>query len=173
MRDDLAHDGGDRVAVSEDAALDLDAVDALLDQHLLVVPARELDCRTELVGAPHLRDPHRRAEAGGLHEYGVVEIVRGYVAVPKRHVARDRDPAVAEHRLEEVLVHAQSRRGDAGADVRHSRQLEEPLHGAVLPERPVQDGQDDVDLAECCCRRGVGDDGKRLDARLWQLAASA
>ena len=43
QRDDLADDRGDRVAVAEHAALDLDAVDALLDQHLVVVAARQLD----------------------------------------------------------------------------------------------------------------------------------
>ena len=43
MRDDLADDGRDRVAVAEHPALDLDAVDELLDQHLVVVPARERD----------------------------------------------------------------------------------------------------------------------------------
>ena len=92
------------------------------------------------------------------------------VAVAKRHVARDRDPAVAQHRLEQVLVHAQRRRSDTGADVRHSRELEEALHRAVLAERPVQDRQDDVDLTECGGRCRVGDDGKRLDAGLRKLA---
>ena len=57
----------------------------------------------------------------------------------QRDVARDRDPAVAEHRLEEVLVHAERRRRDAGADVRHAGELEQALHRAVLAERAVQD----------------------------------
>ena len=49
VRDDLADDRRDRVAVTENAALDLDPVDALLDQHLVVVSARELDCGFQLV----------------------------------------------------------------------------------------------------------------------------
>ena len=36
----------------------------------------------------------------------------------------------------------------AGADVRHVGQLEQPLHGSVLAEGPVEDRQDDVHLAE-------------------------
>ena len=148
MRDDLADDGRDRVAVAEHSALDLDAVDALLDQDLVVVPARELDRGAELVVASHLRDADRGAETRRLHEHGVVEVVCGLVSFAKRDVARDGDPAVAENRLEEVLVHAESRRGDACADVGHAGELEEALHRAVLPERAVQDRQHDVDLPE-------------------------
>ena len=95
------------------------------------------------------------------------------VAVAERDVPRDGDPAVAQHRLEEVLVHAQRRRGDAGADVRDAGELEQALHGAVLAERAVEDREDDVDLAECRGRRGVGDDRERLDARLGQLVSGA
>jgi hypothetical protein len=43
MRDDLADDGGDGVAVAEHAAFDLDARHAFFDQHLVVVSTRELD----------------------------------------------------------------------------------------------------------------------------------
>ena len=165
MRDDLADDGRDRVAVAEHAALDLDAVDALLDQDLVVVPARELDGGAELVVAAHLRDADRGAETRRLHEHGVVEVVCGLVSFAKRDVARDGDPAVAENRLEEVLVHAQRRRGDARADVGHAGELEEALHRAVLAERAVQDRQHDVDLAERRRGRRVRDDRKGLDAR--------
>ena len=55
---------------------------------------------------------------------------------------------VAQHRLEDVLVHAERRREHSGADVGHVGELEQPLHGAVLPERAVQDRQDDFDLAQ-------------------------
>ena len=48
-------------------------------------------------------------------------------------------PAVAEHGLEEILVHAERRRRHAGADVRDAGELEQALDGAVLAERPVQD----------------------------------
>ena len=36
----------------------------------------------------------------------------------------------------------------ARADVRHARELEQALHGAVLAERAVQDREDDVDIGE-------------------------
>ena len=74
------------------------------------------------------------------------------VAVSERHVPGDGDPAIAEHRLEEVLVHAESRRGDTGADVGNAGELEEPLNGPVFSERPVQDRQHDVDAAELARR---------------------
>ena len=69
---------------------------------------------------------------------------------------RDRNAAVAHHLLEEILVHRERRRGDAGADVGDVGELEQPLHGAVLPEGPVQDRQDDVDLSERRERSGRG-----------------
>jgi hypothetical protein len=43
------------------------------------------------------------------------------------------------------------------------------LHRAVLPEGAVQNRQHDVDLAERRGWCGVGDHGKRLDARCGQL----
>ena len=63
-------------------------------------------------------------------------------------VRGDRDAAVAHHLLEQVLVHRERRRRDAGADVGDVRELEQPLHRPVLAERPVQDREDDVDGAE-------------------------
>ena len=104
----------------------------------------------------HLRDPDRRAEAGRLHEHRVAERVLERVARPERDVPGHRDPAVAEHRLEEVLVHAERRRSHAGADVGNAGELEQALHGAVLAERAVEDGQHDVDRAERRRRAAVG-----------------
>ena len=43
MGDDLADDRCDGLAVAEHAALDLHTVDALLDEHLVVVPAGQRD----------------------------------------------------------------------------------------------------------------------------------
>ena len=172
VRDDLADDGRDRVAVAQNSTLDLDAVDALLDQDLVVVPARELDGGTELLVTADLGDADRRAETGGLHEHRVVEVVCGLVSFAERDVACDGNPAVAENRLEEILVHAQRRRGDTRADVGHASELEEALHRAVLSERAVQDRQHDVDLAERGRRRRVRDHRKSLDARLGKAAAA-
>ena len=61
--------------VAEHAALDLDAVDELLDEHLLVVLERELDRGAQLVVVARLRDPDRRAEPRRLDEDGVAERV--------------------------------------------------------------------------------------------------
>ena len=158
VRHDLADDRRDRVAVPEHATLDLSSDDELLDQDLVVVPACKRDGGLELILVVRLRDSNRRSEAGGLHEDGVRERVLRRVAVSKRHVLRNRDPSVAKHRLEEILVHAQRRGSNAGADVGHACELEQPLHRAVLAERAVEDRQHDVDLAEHHGWRGVGDD---------------
>jgi hypothetical protein len=120
-----------------------------------------------LPSTPHstsvrLRDPHRRAEAGGLDEDGGAERVLELVVQAQRHVAGDRDAAVAQHRLEQVLVHAEGRGGDAGADVRHARELQQALDRPVLAEGPVQDGDRDVDLPERLRRLRVGEHRQRL-----------
>jgi len=64
-------------------------------------------------------------------------------------MAGDRNAAVAQHLLEEVLVHGERGGGNAGADVRDTGQLEQPLHRPVLAERPVQDREDDVHSTKC------------------------
>ncbi len=80
-------------------------------------------------------------------------------------VWRDGDAAVAHHLLEEILVHREGRRRDAGADVRDPRELEQPLHRPVLAERPVEDREDDVDGAEPFERPAVVRHRKRLGGR--------
>ena len=62
--------------------------------------------------------------------------------------SRHRDAVVAQHRLEEVLVHAERRAEHARADVGHACELEQALHRPVLAERPVQHREDDVDVGE-------------------------
>ena len=154
MRDDLADDRRDGIAVAENAALDLDTLDALLDQHLVVVAARELDRRGQLVCVRHLRDPDRGAEARGLHEHRVRKGVLGRIAVAEGDVPRNGDSAIAQDGLEQVLVHAERRRRHACPDVRHAGQFEEALHGSVLTEGTVEDREHDVDLSQrrCGCR---------------------
>jgi len=56
--------------VAQDAAFDLHPVDELLDEHLLVVAARERDRGSELRLVVHLRDADRRPEPRRLHEHG-------------------------------------------------------------------------------------------------------
>ena len=84
------------------------------------------------------------------------------VTVPERDALRHGDPAVAEHRLEEVLVHAERGGGDTRADVRETGELEKALYRPVLAERPVQDGEHDVDFGERRARCLVREDRKRL-----------
>ena len=67
---------------------------------------------------------------------------------------------VAQHRLEDVLVHAERRGEHAGADVGHAGELEQALHRPVLAERPVEHGEDDVDVAE---RRATSRAGQPLE----------
>jgi hypothetical protein len=81
-----------------------------------------------------LGDPDRRAEPRRLDEHRVGEGVSIGVAGAQRHVARDRDAAVAEDGLEEILVHRERRGGHAGADVGDAGELEQPLHRPVLAE---------------------------------------
>ena len=47
-----------------------------------------------------------------------------------------------------ALVHRRSRREDAGSDVGDAGELQQPLQGAVLAVRAVQQREDDVDLTE-------------------------
>ena len=82
-----------------------------------------------------LRDSDRRAEPGRLDEAGIAERVVGLVAGAQRDVRGDRDAVVAEHGLEDVLVHAERRGEHARADVRDAGELEQALHRAVLAER--------------------------------------
>ena len=77
-------------------------------------------------------------------------------------VARDGDAAVAQHLLEQILVHRERRRRDPCADVGDAGQFEQALHRPVLAERPVQDRQHDVDGAERRKRAAIGRDGQRL-----------
>ena len=112
-----------------------------------------------------LRDPDGRAQPRGLHEHGEPErILEAVLAPEQRDALRDGDPLVAQDGLEQVLVHAERRGRHARADVGHVRELEQPLHGPVLAERPVQHGKDDVDAAE---RLGDarGRHGQRLGGR--------
>src|SRR5207248_8402982 len=88
------------------------------------------------------------AEARGLDEAGEAEGVVDRLAVAQGDVSGDRDAAVAQYLLEEVLVHAQRRCCNAGADVGNSRQFQQPLDGAVLAEGAVEDREDDVDRAQ-------------------------
>src|SRR5581483_6216138 len=146
--DDLARQRRGRRQVSEHAHLDLDPRDEPLDEHLLVVLEGERDRGLQLVVVVRLRDADARAEPCGLDEHRVPERVARLGAEAEGDVLRHRDPLVAEHALEDVLVHAERRGEHAGADVRDPGELEQPLHRPVLAERPVQHRKDDIDAGE-------------------------
>jgi hypothetical protein len=57
-------------------------------------------------------------------------------------------PEGGEHPLHVLLVLADGRGEHTRTDVRDTGELQEALEGAVLAVRAVQDGEDDVDLAE-------------------------
>ena len=94
------------------------------------------------------RCPTDEPSRAGLTKPGTRTDCRRCVVRAQRDVLRHGDLLGAHDLLEDVLVHAERRREDAWADVRHACELEQALHRAVLAERPVQDGQDDVDLLE-------------------------
>ncbi len=126
----------------------------------------------ELLGAVGDRDAHARSEPRGLDHDRVAERVRHPVPMAGEggDIPRHRDPLVAHHRLEEVLVHAQRRGGHARADVGDACELEEPLDGAVLAEGPVQHREDDVHLAERLDRPPVGRNREAAGRAAVQLA---
>ena len=70
MGDDLADDGGDGLAVPEDAALDLDAVLELLDEDLVVVAEGELDGAASSVSAGTFEIPTDEPSRAGFTKTG-------------------------------------------------------------------------------------------------------
>ena len=112
----------------------------------------------ELVRPGDLADADARAERGRLDEHRPAElladapgdrrVLRVVVGVAQGDRVGAGDPGVAQHRLAHVLVHRHRRGEHARADVRDAGGLEQPLHRAVLAERPVQHREDDVDVAD-------------------------
>ena len=96
---------------------------------------RKLDRSRELRVVVRLRDPDRGAEPRRLHEHR--DSGNGFRAAspgPQGDVASHRDAVVAQDGLEEILVHAERRGGDARADVGDACELEQALH-AFRPRR--------------------------------------
>jgi hypothetical protein len=80
---------------------------------------------------------------------GAVGVRRGRpVALADHYVGPDRQALGREDQVHVLLVHADGAGQHAGSDIAHARHLQQPLDGAVLAVRAVQDRQDDVDLAE-------------------------
>lgn len=161
-RGDLGRDRRARAVLElQDTALDLAAPQGRLHEDLRVVA---LCLRDRLVKAGQvvdLGDADRRTRACGLHEQRPAVLARevddllagrGLVplplARPDHHVRADLEPEGGEHPLHVLLVLADGRGEHTRADVRHTGELQEALQGAVLAVGAVQDGEDDVDLAE-------------------------
>ena len=102
-----------------------------------------------------LRDADARAEVRGFHEHREAELGRDRsehrvlvplpVALQHDVVVADRKALRGEHELHRRLVHPDGRRQDAGADVRHIGELEQPLDRSVFAVRAVQHGKHDVE----------------------------
>ncbi len=105
-------------------------------------------------GVPCLRDPHARTEIHRLHEHGKPQAtddpaedrtwVTPPVALENHLVVDDRQPAGCENQLHGPLVHTDGRGQDPRTHIRHIGKLEQSLDGAVLAERSVQHGKDNV-----------------------------
>ena len=155
---DLARLGGDRIAVADHRALDLEPAGGRLDDRQRVVLERGLQRRRQLGSDAATRtipteEPSRagltntgRPEPGepGEHAAALGRTMLG----PDRAVVDLGQPGVRHQLLEHHLVHAQRRGEHAGAHVRDVEALEQALHGAVLAERTVQHREHDVDAVE-------------------------
>ena len=101
-----------------------------------------------------LADPHRRAQVRRFHEERVTELLLHEppnpleiffpIAPQDQHPLHDRQAGIPKKLLHDVLVHAGRGSEHTRADVRDAGQLEQTLYGAILAERPVEDGKDDV-----------------------------
>ena len=74
--------------------------------------------------------------------------MRRLVAGSQGDAAHDGDAVRPQDGLHQVLVHADGRGRDPGADVGDVGELEQPLHRAVLAERSVEDRQHDLDAGQ-------------------------
>ncbi len=113
---------------------------------------RDVDRGDELVAVAGLRHAHRRPQVRRLHEARVAQLVLDaqhervdVLTLAEREPARHGQVRRGERALHHHLVHRDGRPDDARADVRHARELEQPLHGAVLAVRAVQQRDDHVE----------------------------
>ena len=96
-----------------------------------------------------------------------------------RHERADRQPVGGEDQLREVLVHADRAGQHAGADVAGAHHLEQALDGAVLAERPVQQGDRYVHRAQSVqaptpgVRPAPSPTGPRISTASWASSVSS
>ena len=167
LKRDLADDRHcQRRRQTEHAALDLLADQQLLDQHLVVVGERQVECAVELVGRANARDADARAETSRLDEDGKAELgldarAHGATVVVRadQDLAGDVDAGIPQGGLAALLVHRQRGTEHAGANVRHVEHLEQALHRAVFAEGAVQHGEHHVAAERTALAGRDGDDG--------------
>ena len=116
------------------------------------------DRLVELFGLRNFCDADRGAGVRGLHKDREIEACQNFVEdlLAVRRVAVGIEPEVVrlldvgarEQRVGDGLIHADSGREGAAADVRDTAQLEKALNRAVLAVLAVQDGEDHIELAE-------------------------
>ena len=87
-----------------------------------------------------------------------------------RHVFDNRQHTFLADTLHHLLVHGDGGRHDARADVGQVGQFEQSLHGAVLAEGAVQDGEDHVDVRDARPARAGSAAGSHLPC--WSMKYS-
>ena len=148
--------------------------DELLQEDLLVVRESELHGGLQLGGVVHDRDARPRAEPRGLDDDREAERVLDLRRRSQRRpsgCARPGCPCRACTDLNRSLSMQSADAATPAPDVGDARELEEPLHGPVLAEGPVQDREDDVHLAERLRQRRVRRHGQAVARRRRARAA--
>src|SRR5215210_2013642 len=159
---DLPGLGGDRLAIADHRALDLQPSGGGLDDRPVVVGEGAVQRGSQLVRRGDLDDPHRRAQRCRLDEHRQPQLrhlvghrltIRPPAVMGHRRVADLRDSRTGHQLLEHHLVHARRAGQHAGAHVRHVQALEQPLNRPVLPVGPVQYRERDVDVEQAAAGR--------------------
>ena len=103
-------------------------------------------------GVVRLGNADGRPEIGGLDEHGKRQAaarIHDVRAIARhRHIIDNRQHAFPADTLHHLLIHGDGGRHHARADVGQVGQFEQTLHGAVLAEGAVQDGEDHVDVRD-------------------------
>ena len=161
------------VVAVQDADRQVAAVDMALEEHAPVVGEGGDERAGDVLGGAGELDPQRRALRGRLHDdrkgqalldrrerLGGSQLLEGRLREGVE--VRRRNPRLAHEVLGEHLVHAAHAGGDSGPGVGDPEQLEQLLHGPVLPVTAVHRDEGDVRLGVAQSRDEVG---ARVDRR--------
>ena len=123
--------------IAQNADRQLASGDELLDHDLSVETQRFVDRGLQLLGLLHDRKPDRRSLLAGFTITGKPSCARtsSIVAGASKPISR-RYAGLTEQVLRHVLVERKSAREVPASGVRHSRQVQEGLDRAVLPDPP-------------------------------------